>query len=133
MQRLSVQLTDAGRASSRRPKQRDDCTVRALAVARGLEYDAAYDTLAEAGRKASRRFDMVEWLNAQPWAHKISFPAVKGQRRMNPDTFGREYAQGVYICRTAKHVYAVVDGVIHDDHAPRPDRCIYTAWRIEDQ
>jgi len=125
-----LQRTDAGRASSKRPRQSNDCTVRAVATARGMEYDVAYDLLAAEGRKCERGFHLEKWLNVQPWARKMPFPAVKGQRRMNPHTFCKTYTTGRYICRVAKHVFAVIDGVVYDTFADRPDRCIYTAWEI---
>lgn len=123
--------SDAGRSRSRRPRQKSDCTVRALALARGLSYDLAYDLLADAGRKCSRGFAFPAWLNAQPWATKIPFPAVKGQRRMNPAAFTKTYPAGTFICRVAKHVFTVIDGVVLDAFENSPDRCIYTAWRID--
>ena len=122
--------TDAGRGSSKRPKQVNDCTVRALVLTRGLSYDEAYDVLKAAGRECNKRFLMVAYLNQQPWAHKIAFQAVKGERRMNPVTFTKQFSSGVYICRTAKHVFAVLNGVVFDDHKAGPSRCIYTAWKI---
>lgn len=122
--------SDAGRSQSRRPKQTNDCTVRALALARGIEYDSAYDLLANAGRKCARGFFLGDWLEGQPWAEKIRFPAIKGQRRMNPAAFTEQFKEGRYICRVSKHVFAVIDGVVYDTFESRPDRCIYTAWRI---
>lgn len=122
--------SDAGRSASKRPKQKNDCTVRALATVMGLPYDEAYDILAEAGRKCSRGFAFPKWINAQPWAKKHSFPAVKGQRRMNPATFAQQFPRGRFICQVAKHVFAVVDGVLIDLHENAPDRCIYAAWEI---
>lgn len=122
--------TDAGRSKSRRSRQKNDCTVRALALARNLEYDIAYDMLAEAGRKCAKGFDIMRWLDGQEWATKIPFPAKKGEPRMNPVEFAKQYPSGKYICRVAKHVYCVVDGVAMDTHRSRPNRCIYTAWRI---
>lgn len=123
---------DAGRSTSKRAKQKNDCTVRALATARGLPYDDAYDLLAAAGRKCGRGFAFSKWINEQPWAKKISFPAVKGKRRMNPATFSQQFPHGRFVCQVAKHVFAVIDGVVHDTHASRPDRCIYTAWAISE-
>jgi len=123
-------LTDGGRAGSRRPRQSKDCTVRAVALARNIPYDAAYDLLHEAGRKCSRGFHVQRWLGDQAWATKIPFPAVKGQPRMNPATFTKQLPTGRFICRVAKHVFAVIDGVVHDSFENRPDRCIYTAWAI---
>ena len=122
--------TDAGRSESRRPRQSNDCTVRALATARQITYDAAYDVLKDAGRSSGRRFRMQDWLDLQPWAEKISFPAVKGKPRMNVAAFVHQYPQGIFIVRVAKHVFAVRDGVVFDDSHNRPDRCVYTAWKI---
>ena len=122
---------DAGRANSSRPRQRNDCTVRALAIARSMSYDDAYDLLKDAGRKCSRGFHFGDWVEAQPWAKKISFPAIKGQRRMNPARFVVDFPEGRYILRVAKHVFAVVDGVAYDTFENAPDRCVYCAWKIE--
>lgn len=123
-------LDDSGRSKSTRPKQKNDCTVRAIALVRGMGYDEAYDLMAEEGRKCSKGFDIVKWLKKQSWAKKMAFPAVKGERRMNPAKFCETYKEGKYICRVSKHVFAVIDGVVHDTFESRPDRCIYTAWKV---
>lgn len=125
-------LSDGGRSQSKRSAQKNDCTVRALAIARGLPYDEAYDILKDAGRKCSRGFDFVRWIATQPWATKIAFPAAKGQRRMTPAQFCIDHPRGTFILRVSKHVFAVVDGVVHDTFENRPDRCVYTAFRVED-
>lgn len=127
--------TDGGRSASRRPRQRDDCTVRALAVAAELSYDDAYDLLKAAGRGSSRRFRFDEWVLAGGTVagrrlERRTFPAVRGERRMNPETFCALHREGRWIVRTAKHVFAVVDGALHDDRAVRPDRCVYAAYRL---
>lgn len=122
--------TDAGRSTSKHSKQKNDCTVRALATTLEITYDEAYSMLAKAGRKSSCKFRISDWLETQPWAEKISFPAVKGEHRMNPVVFTKKFSSGAYICKTAGHVFAVIDGTLYDDTENRPDRCIYTAWRI---
>jgi hypothetical protein len=125
-------LDDGGRSASRRPKQRNDCTVRAVAIAEGLEYDLAYDELKDAGRQCARTFRFTEWANKQPERfEKISFPAVKGQPRMNVERFCRQFTEGHYILNTAKHVMAVKDGVVHDADPPGMERCVYTAYRVQ--
>lgn len=121
---------DGGRSQSKRKRQDNDCTVKALAIACLVPYDYAYDLLASHGRKSHRGFALPHWLNSQAWCERLSFPGVKGERRMNPATFCQTYTQGRFICRVAKHVFAVVDGVVHDEFENRPDRCIYLAWRI---
>lgn len=121
--------TDAGRCLSKRPKQKNDCTVRAMATAFELSYDDAYDILKKYGRICGRGFHIGDFLIDKK-AEKISFQAVKGQRRMHPWKFCKEYNNGKYICRTAGHVFAVIDGVVFDTIAPSVDRCIYKAWKI---
>jgi hypothetical protein len=104
--------------------------VRAVALALGLSYDAAYDVLAEAGRRASRRFSFRAWADNHLGLQWLAFPASKGQKRMNPAKFCNIHDSGTWIIRTAKHVAVVRDGVVLDECSPRPDRCIYGAWRV---
>lgn len=126
-----IAINDGGRSTSRRPKQKNDCTVRALAISEGLDYDLAYDELKEAGRQCAKGFDFKAWAKAQPKRFEsLSFPAVKGRPRMNVERFCHEYPSGTYIIRTAKHVMAVKGGVVYDDCAPDMLRCVYAAYRI---
>ena len=126
--------SDGGRSISKRPKQKNDCTVRAVADTFGLSYDEVYDNFKLNGRQCSKGFNFSWWLLSSSIAggrvDKMSFPATKGQRRMNPSTFCKQYNKGKYICRTAKHVFAVIDGIVYDTWEQRPDRCIYTAWEV---
>ncbi len=122
--------SDGGRSESRRPKQKNDCTVRAVAVALNEPYDTVYEWFKGEGRKCSKGFHIKDWLAKDGRFEKIPFPAIKGQKRMNPSKFCGEFKRGKYICRTAKHVFAVIDGVVHDTWEQRPDRCIYTAWEV---
>lgn len=125
-------LNDAGRANSIRPKQKNDCTIRAIALATGLMYDAIYDSFKDNGRKCSRGTVKNLWqdyLNSQPFFHKISFPPEKGQSRMNLDKFCQEYNQGTYIVQMAGHLSTVINGVVHDTFQPRQFGCIYAAWK----
>ncbi len=123
--------SDAGRSGSKRKRQKNDCSVRALALARGMRYDEAYDLLAEAGRRCSSRFDFSAWIDRQPFARKISFPAVKGQPRMNPVDFARLFPEGTFIVKVSKHVLLFRDGVAFDDFKVGDGRCIYAAWEID--
>jgi hypothetical protein len=122
--------TDAGRSESKRPRQKNDCTVRALSLAVGIPYDRAHDELALAGRKYGSRFVF----DANSYDGAIlrwrSFQAVKGTRRMTPGRFCAEHPTGRWIVKTAKHVFAVVGGVILDETFPRLDRCVYGAWEV---
>tara|TARA_Y100000310_G_scaffold324033_1_gene385363 strand:- start:1094 stop:1501 length:408 start_codon:yes stop_codon:yes gene_type:complete len=126
--------TDAGRITSRRPRQDRDCTVRALAVVCNLGYDAAYDLLKNRGRKShngaffpNRAADDEAAGHIFKWR---AFPAVKGQRRMSPPQFCSEYPTGRFIIKTAKHVTAVIDGTVYDIQRIRDNRCVYGCWLV---
>ena len=131
------QKNDGGRSKSLRPNEKNDCTVRCLAIAFGLQYDLAYDILtAAAGYRPGKGCHFRQWLGKRRTFNRyritwIEFPAVKGQQRMNPVIFAKTYHRGRYICRTAKHVYAVIDGVVQDNNPEYNERCIYGAYRLE--
>lgn len=134
---VRFQKNDGGRAESRRPKQQNDCTVRAVALAFSIPYDDAYDALAIAGRKSWQGMHFGMWANSDAPLHMLNkglkwkpFPAVKGETRMNPAKFCELHKTGTWICRTAKHVTAVIDGVWMDTFSPNPMRCIYGAWEV---
>lgn len=118
--------TDAGRSTSRRSRQRNDCTVRAYALCFNLSYDQAYEFLASKGRKSGKGFRIDPVL-----PNKISFPPVAGVKRMTLANFCRLYSEGRYICKIAKHVLPVIDGVVYDTDRSDPERCVYVAWRID--
>ena len=136
---MNFRLTDAGRAGSRTPKERNDCTVRVLALACNLSYDQAHQLLAEHGRKWGRGFNLPDWfrhvghvktpdrLYLFRWR---GFPSIKGRKRMTQAQFARDYPSGSYIVSSPKHIECWVDGVLHDDKPGRLDRCIYGAWEV---
>lgn len=132
---------DCGRTTSKRPKQTNDCTVRALAAAFDLDYDYAYDLLKTSGRVCSRGFNLMKWMESN-WHNglllgravkKISFPAVKGQPRMNVATFAKTFAEGTYIVRVSKHVACIKNGVYLDwlNGGQYGYKCVYLAYQIE--
>lgn len=135
--------SDGGRALSKRPRQKNDCTVRALAIATGTPYDVVYEKLREDGRPCGGGFNLRRWIACQcdpvigepEWVFgrrlvRCSFPAVKNRRRMNPQQFTQDFPKGRFLVQTAKHVAAVIDGVYLDEQPERPDRCIYGAWEV---
>jgi hypothetical protein len=127
------QQNDGGRSNSKRPKQKNDCVVRAFAVAFKQSYDCIYESLAKMGRKCSRGTMKGIW---QTWieerGQKISFPAEKGKKRMTPVEFCQKFPKGRFVVQVAGHLFAVIDGVVHDDGQPRADCCVYVAWQVID-
>ena len=126
---------DAGRKQSR-PKQTSDCTVRALSITTNTSYDVAYDFLKGRGRKSSKGFFFPNrCVDDYALGHRFiwkPFPLVKSKKRMSPERFIEEFSEGVYICKTVRHVYAVVDGVINDMFVVDwyEGRCVYGCWEV---
>ena len=124
--------TDAGRKHSKRPKQKLDCSVRVLALARGLTYDAAYDVLGAAGRKPSRRFKMHLWLDKQKWATLCVFPFLHGKPPMTVLRFLNLFPVGLWILQCDKHVTLVRDGLLYDEHREwLGEHRVYAAWVVQ--
>ena len=124
---------EADKSRSKRPKNRNDCAVLALAIAANMPYDSAYTILANSGRKCSRGFNFTKWADAQVGAHFAygeTYPSVKGQKRMNIANFCQHRPVGIWIVKTARHVFCVQDGVVHDTYRQSPTRCVYRAWRV---
>lgn len=127
--------SDSGRSLSKRPKQTNDCTVRAFTLAFHLTYDQAYDHLHSQGRKCSRGFLLSRYLERNPilldhTVTKLSFPAVAGSPRMKVKDFVSIYSTGSYIIRIAKHVAYVHDGIIYDTFHTFANKTVYTAFSV---
>ncbi len=137
---MKFELNDGGRSLSKRPKQKNDCTVRALALATNSPYDATYEFLAEQGRKCTKGFHLETLLTDASTigftvigccVKKHSFPATAGQPRMNVERFLIAYPKGRYILRMSKHVACVKDGVLLDTFDCRGgQKCVYTAFEV---
>jgi hypothetical protein len=129
--------TDGGRQESRRPKQKNDCTVIAVAISLDINYDLAYDALQELGRKSGEGFFLpsgdYKKKNGYILGKKFEWipcPSVKGQPRENGWSFLKEHKEGRYILRLAGHVRACVDGCIYDGSYPDLYKCVYGYWKI---
>ena len=123
--------SDAGRSTSKRSKQRNDCVIRSIALAFNQSYDDIYDRMKEMGRECGRGTQKViwqEWLNTQ--TKKISFPAIKGQPRMFLKKLINEYNCGIYLIHTAKHLTVCKNGIIYDTSYPDENKCVYNIWLI---
>ena len=137
MNNLPYIYNDAGRKQNR-PSERNDCTVRALAISTNIDYSVAHDFLKERGRKCRKSFLFPKKRSddcalGYEFVWK-SFPLVKGKKRMSPERFAIEFSKGVYICKTVKHVYAVVSGVINDTYKDGwyGGRCVYGCWKVKE-
>lgn len=134
---MNYQFNDAGRSLSKRPKQSNDCVIRAISLLSKLDYDDVYGYFQSLGRKCSRGTNKKDWqtlLNKQKDLKKISFPAQKGKPRMNLRQFCSftEFNNGRYLVQMAKHVVYVCDGVVYDTFEPDGEKCVYAVWKALD-
>jgi hypothetical protein len=75
-------FNDGGRQNSKRPRQKNDCTVRAIAIVCAIAYDSAYDLL-KAWQKVQPGYPPAPAVNEYRFDW-IAFPATKGYLRMYP-------------------------------------------------
>ena len=133
-QQVVNRTPDIGKALSKRPKNRNDCTVVAVAIACGVGYDTAYDALAGLGRICSKGFWFPSGIRTVKHGdilgrhfHWAPLQAVKGERRITPQRFCIDHPLGCYVLRLSGHVVTVVDGIVYDIGNPW-GRCVYGFW-----
>jgi hypothetical protein len=97
-------FTDGGRTREGFPYERQDCTVRALALARQISYNEAHGLLKWAGRQDGQGYALDIYLSYQKYAHKlvISKTTIRD--------FVKTHPLGNYIIRIDGHVFAVKKG-----------------------
>lgn len=111
-----------------------DCVKRAITTAAQMDYMEVQRQLNRYKRVTGAE-SFNEYTNCYPFVEKvlggrkISFPAKKGQPRMNGTRFCEAYPKGRYILSMAKHWSCCVDGVIYDTW-DCSEKCVYQAWEI---
>ena len=111
-----------------------DCVKRAIAKATGINYrdvSIALNRYKKVTGAKSFNSDRNEekWLENELHAKRMSFPAAKGQPRMNGKRFCDEHQSGNYVLQMANHLTACVDGIIYDTW-DCTEKCVYKAWEI---
>jgi hypothetical protein len=122
--------TDAGRSQSSRPRSRNDCVQRSVALVCGVSFDEAYEIMAHLDCWES----FYSWIISLAPVHSLGvlfkchpFP----QPRYDLARFCKEHPFGRWIIHVHEHVFAVVDGVVLDERRPRARQCVYAAWKCK--
>ena len=115
-------------------KRVGDCVKRAIAKATGKDYKEVSLGLNRhkkiTGAKTfNSDYNWLSYIENVCGGTKMSFPAVKGQKRMNGERFCKAYPKGSYVLQMAGHLTACVDGVIYDTW-DCSEKCVYRAWKI---
>jgi len=105
--------TDGGRTASGLSGEQLDCTVRAFAIARGVPYIEAHAELSRLGRLPGKGFKFRVVAQKRPDLFTRQY-LPKGERR-RVRTLLRTLPPGRHVLRIHRHVFAVVDGIVHDD------------------
>ena len=126
-------LDDGKRNLSCRPFAKNDCTVRALAIATKVPYDIAYQTLKDEGRKCNDGFDLGKYfkrLSKGQTFYGWTVRRVQSPRTLNIGSFAARFPKGRFVVELASHVVAMVDGKAHDLIRVDDDCTIYVVWEF---
>lgn len=100
-----------------------DCTVRAISVALGVGWYAAYDMLCEKGRQMCNMPSADEVWGALLLQHGFKRYALP--QPMTAGQFAKYHPEGVYVLAFGGHVAAVRDGEVWDSWDSTNDIPIY--------
>ncbi len=114
-----------------------DCMVRAVTIITNSDYNKVHRLMYDNGWRASKRTDkdwesqITKTLDSLGFSYeRISFPGVKGEKRMTAKTLSNIDPEGKYIIRVSKHV-SVLDGGVLLDTWDCSDKCVYFVWKIK--
>jgi hypothetical protein len=140
---------DGGRTAAGFRGTADDCVTRAIAIATGKPYREVYDEInktavgerfrrgrigfmAATKRGSSARTGVLkpttkEYLASLGWTWT---PTMQIGRGCTVHLRDGELPMGRLVVSVSRHLTAVIDGVIHDNHDPSRDgtRCVYGYW-----
>ncbi len=121
---MKILNTDAGRSAAGYLNEKLDCTVRATAAGLDVPYAAAHRLLKGAGRKDRCRFPF------QTQYSKLGFEQYPGLSRLRVKAaLAALPATGRFLLLVRGHIFAVVDGVVHDNQPLRPQAIVRMAYR----
>lgn len=120
-----------GASSELARRERNDCTVCAIAGVTGLDYEAAYRIAEASGRKKNSggySFEIIKVLKKRGF-HCDKLETWK--RRVTLKTFIEEHTRGSYYVTIPHHAFALRDGqVISTKSYEQRYARIRSAWRI---
>lgn len=110
----------------------NDCSVRALAVVTGEDYEAAHSALQAEGRRHRKGVNMLQIVRA---AKRLGYTMVRGNRRdyvcktVRTAERDRRLQRGAFMLEVRRHVAGMKDGNIVDWSDGRLNR-IQRVWEI---
>lgn len=127
--------TYSGRPESSHPYEQHDCSVRVLVETCGMQYDAAWELLARAGRMPNRAFNLGRWLGAgsiinDHVVERIYQPGPSHPTISLREMLAKHLIAGTLIVRIDGHLTSVIDGAIYDTHPLDGKTPVRIMWRV---
>ena len=111
---------------------KQDCSVRALAVATGVPYAVASAVFSAQGRKLKAGTPVT--LSDNLFVNILGMRRVEMAEGLRLEAFLEVARTGRFTVHKVGHAFAVVDGVVHDwEGTSREGTVIVRAWRIGDK
>jgi hypothetical protein len=111
------------------PRERNDCTVRAISTVAGVDYATAHAVLKVHGRRTRCAFHLERHVQEITKTFGLRATFMCGSGTLGKFLQGNP--AGTFLIRKHKHAFAIIDGVVHD-YQPASDLYrIKQAWRIE--
>lgn len=115
---------------SKNPKLRDRncCTVITTALVMGIPFADAQELLRQVGRKKHKGFVYAN--GAPKLGLKVQDEEVLGKKQRLYKAL-EKFSKGRFVFRIARHVFAVIDGVVHDDQRPKHNALVTAVYKWE--
>ncbi len=133
---------DGGRAKAGYQGNTGDCVTRAISIATGLPYQTVYDSIngLSVNERTGKRKRGIS--NARTGVYKQTYkklltdlgwtwtPTMLIGSGCKVHLKADELPMGRLVVSVSKHLVAVIDGVIHDNHdcSRNGTRCVYGYW-----
>ena len=111
-----------------------DCAVRAVSVALGVDWEEAYDLIAEAGYNMGDMPSSDSVWGAVLRQHGFYRKAIPNTCSdcYTAEDFANDHPHGVYVLGFGGHVATVVDGVLYDSWNSSNEIPVYYWYRKDD-
>jgi hypothetical protein len=110
--------------------ERNDCTIRALAISTGEPYEKCYMKLWRFGRKPNKGTNIRKFFKNNKVIFGYCFKKLKFRKSITLNRFVKKYFFGTYYVRISGHVFVVKDGVAIDMTKPKTYCRITDAWEV---
>ena len=111
----------------------DDCAVRAVAAALGIDWDEAFDLIADNAKQMGEMMhrNVAWWSVLRQHGFRRAVISNSCPDCYTVRDFARDHPRGVYVLGFDKHVATMIDGHLIDSWDSTHEIPIYYWWRDE--